>query len=250
MTALKGYICFESAKRKQLSKLSHWFRDFARNGIEEHQAVQLVAEPGSGKTHLVECLADASGLRLLPFNITHLNHREDIISCFDTIVTTQASERQTTLLVFFDEFNARIAGHHVYDAFLSPLEESLYVRGGRKFHIKPCVWVFAGTDAEGSKDLSEKYQDFVNRLTGGTVEFGKMSQIEKVYLGVQLVVKRFPDVHRISKGALQEFAAAAGSVRDLRNLVNTLQDVQGGQISKSNFPGRVADSYEDFIDVE
>lgn len=249
MTALSGYICFQPEKRKALSTLAHLFRDFAKHPIDRHQAVQLLAEPGSGKSHLVSCLVNASGLFLLPYNITQLNRRQDILSCFDAIVTSQAASPDKPVLVFFDEINARIEGNHVYDAFLSALEDSVYVRGGTTFHIKPCVWIFAGTTGEVAVDPSSKYDDFISRLSMGTIRLGNATQIEKVYLGAQLVLTRFPDVQSISRGALQEFAGFEGSVRDLRTLVWKLENVQGGVVSKANFPGRNEGPDEQFIAV-
>jgi hypothetical protein len=248
MTAVDGYICFEPQKRKSLSRLGATMREVAR-GIDEHHAVQLMAEPGSGKTHLVRCLAKASGLRMLSFNISQLNRREDIMSCFDTIVTTQASEQRQPLVVFFDEINAKINSQNVYDAFLSPLEESLYIRGGLKFHIKPCLWVFAGTVERDGRE-ADKYVDFKSRLTLGIVQLGKMLAIEKAYLGAQLVRARFADVRRVSQDALDQFAAVPGDVRELRTLVNKLHDVQNSQVSKANFPGGTAEPNEQFVDVD
>jgi hypothetical protein len=249
MTAVKGYICFEPKKRKHLSHLAAEMRDCA-HGIEVHQAVQLLAPPGSGKTHLVRCLAKAANLQMLSFNISQMNRREDIVSCFDTIVTTQASEKLRPLLVFFDEINCKIANQHVYDAFLSPLEESVYVRGGLKFHIKPCVWVFAGTTQHDGQAPDFKYKDFTSRLNLGIVELGKMLAIEKAYLGAQLVRARFPDVRRVSRDALELFAADTGDVRELRNLVNRLHNVQNSQISKANFPGGTTEPAEKFVDID
>ena len=63
--------------------------------------------------------------RLLSFNITQLLDREDLLHCFDTIVTTQAQDPEALWLVFFDEINAYLEGQHVYDFFLAPLEDGL-----------------------------------------------------------------------------------------------------------------------------
>jgi hypothetical protein len=249
MTAVNGYICFEPQKRKSLSRLAAEIREISRRPMETHQAVQLLAEPGSGKSHLVKCLAKAAELRMLSFNISQLNRREDIMSCFDTIVTAQAAEQSQPLLVFFDEINAKIAGQNVYDAFLSPLEESLYIRGGLKFHIKACLWVFAGTVEKDGKE-ADKYVDFKSRLTLGIVQLGRMAAIEKAYLGAQLVRARFSDVRRVSQDALDQFAAVPGDVRELRTLVNKLHDVQNSQVSKANFPNGTAEPNEQFVDID
>ena len=84
---------------------------------------------------------------MLSFNITTMTRREDLLACFDQIVTTQSQPRDDPLLVFFDEINAYLENHPVYHAFLAPLEDGYYLRGGIKFLIRPCIWLFAGTAA-------------------------------------------------------------------------------------------------------
>ena len=106
----------------------------------------LVASPGSGKTFLVNRLAKSLGMRGLKFNITQMLSKSDILDCFDTIVTTQAQNRDEKIIVFFDEINAQLGGQYVYDTFLAPIEEGVYVRAGKTFPIDPCVWIFAGTE--------------------------------------------------------------------------------------------------------
>ena len=78
--------------------------------------------------------------------MSRTNTRNDLIECFDAIVTSQAQEPNQAVLVFVDEINAKLDGQHVYDTFLAPLEEGIYVRAGKTFHIGPCLWIFAGTE--------------------------------------------------------------------------------------------------------
>ncbi|MFZ1005530.1 MAG: AAA family ATPase, partial [Candidatus Sulfotelmatobacter sp.] len=214
MTEVDGYVCCIKEKREVLQRIVNELKSFDIRGQTDHISCMLIASPGSGKTFLVRRLADAVKLRFLGFNITQMIGKSDLLDCFDTIVTNQAQNREQSLLVFVDEINAKLDSQHVYDTFLAPLEEHVYVRAGKTFHIDPCVWVFAGTERPMSQkgaehDKSDKASDFESRLTLPPVDLkvGSASedQVEKVYLGVSLLRKAFPDVRWVSKKVLQAF---------------------------------------------
>jgi hypothetical protein len=140
-----GVISIVRAKRHMLRLLSRELDEFVRNGRPRKSFV-IVDDPGGGKSMLVHKLAQSKRMRFLQVNITELTRRLDLIAFFDTIVTTQAQDRETPLLIFVDEFNALLENQPVYSSFLAPLEDGHYNRDGKSFTIDPCVWVFAGTD--------------------------------------------------------------------------------------------------------
>lgn len=139
MIEVDGYVCCVKGKRKELHRLITGIESFCKGEKKHHVGCMLVATPGSGKSSLVRRLANSLNLRFLPFNITQMSSRNDIIDCFDTIVTTQAQDRTQPILVFIDEINAKLDNSPVYDAFLAPIEDGIYIRGGKAFHIDPCL---------------------------------------------------------------------------------------------------------------
>jgi len=170
--------------------------------------------------------------------------KNDILDCFDTIVTRKAQDDQQ-LLVFFDEINACLNGHHVYDTFLAPLEDNVYVRGGKTFQIPPCAWLFAGTDNPAEHpDKATKGSDFVSRLSIPPIDFkpeaGEESDLntERVYLGVSLLKQAFPDVKEVSEKVLRafEFLRPDVDVRQIKHLVNSFSDVQHEKVLSRNIP--------------
>jgi hypothetical protein len=249
MTEIDGYVCCMKSKRTILQKIVSELKVDAK--AKDSKSCLLVASPGSGKTFLVRRLADTLNLRFLGFNITQLISRNDLLDCFDTIVTNQAQNRDEPLLVFLDEINAKLDGQHVYDAFLAPLEDGVYVRAGKTFHIDPCVWVFAGTEhpsarADYREDKSEKASDFVSRLTLGPLDLKiddklkedeeNEAKLEKVYLGVSLLRSLFPDVRRVSTKVLRAFHTLPISVeaRELKHFVKAFTDIQYGEVRAKN----------------
>jgi hypothetical protein len=254
MTTLDGYVCCVNSKRNTLRQLANQINEFLhqQKGARQHRSYMLIAEPGTGKSYLVKCLANALRLHPLQFNITQMLSKHDILDCFDTIVTTQAQQKGTPVLAFFDEINGLVDGQHVYDAFLAPIGDSSYVRAGKAFHIEPCVWMFAGTESPMTGnpvlDRQTKATDFVSRLTVSQpfslaidqANPGQVSEfcLERVYVSGSLIKRFFPDVHRVSQDVLELFHSlpTSLSVRDLEHFVESFINVQFGEVKRANIP--------------
>jgi hypothetical protein len=267
MVEIDGYVCCEESARRELRVLLHGVQSFAKQP-RHHASCMLVAAPGSGKTFLAKRLADTAGLRFLPFNITQMRSKADILECLDNIVAAQAEKIGRPLMVFIDEINAKLENAPVYGAFLTPLEDGTYVRSGRTFHIKPCMWVFAGTrhpqtDRSVSydpyrglvNDGPEKGSDFVSRLTlevlnlihpGGTdtvnqdIADEEFRATEKVYLGACMLRSEFPDVRRVSEAVLRAFRElpTGTTVREIKHFVRRFSDIQYGEVTARSIPIR------------
>jgi hypothetical protein len=237
MIEIDGYVCCVLEKKKKIHKLMREIEDFRRSGRRHHVCSMLVASPGSGKTFFVRQLAKALDFQFLSFNITQMVSRSDILDCFDTIVTTQAQDRDRPQLVFVDEINAQLEGDLVYNAFLAPIEDGVYVRGGKLFHIDPCVWVFSGTE----EPTGPKGSDFKSRLTLGVEEIDRCKdhsrmQTEIVYRAVAMIREEFPDVRSVSEGVLKLFLDMKDdvSVRAMKNFIKSFVNIQYGKISITN----------------
>jgi hypothetical protein len=260
MVEVDGYVCCVREKRQTLRTLVSQLRVFRDHQPRRHSAYMLIAKPGSGKTYLVRSLARALEFRFLPFNITEMLYRSDLLESFDTIVTSQAQDREKAVLVFVDEINALLEGQPVYDAFLAPLEEGVYLRGGKTFHIEPCLWVFAGTEDPVKKrperaghgaapDTQRKASDFVSRLTtpplslqveektkADSERIQLEERLEKVYVAATLVKASFPDVRWISRKVIECFYHLDPSVevRDVERFVKAFRDIQLGEVTWKN----------------
>ncbi|MDL1982442.1 MAG: ATP-binding protein [Deltaproteobacteria bacterium] len=249
MSEVKGYVCLDGTKRGELRKLNREVRHFVAKPSRHHTACMLVASPGSGKTYLVRQLAESMSMRSLNFNITQMSSRTDLIDCFDTIVTTQARNRGEPLVIFIDEINAVLEGNPVYDAFLSPLEDGVYVRGGKVFHIDPCIWIFSGTEDPSlvdqnqskTKRATDKKSDFVSRLSLGIMDIRRpegstKGPIENVYMGVNIIINEYPDVRYVSDKVLKLLHALQHDigVRTIKNFVKSFTDIQYGEVWAKN----------------
>jgi hypothetical protein len=250
MTEVDGYVCCVKSKREVLRRLRGELAASCAAAKRVTTACMIIAKPGSGKTYLAHCLARELGMHCLVFNITQMISRLDILDCFDTIATTQARNRSESILVFVDEINASLRSERVYDMFLAPLEEGIYVRAGKTFHLDPCAWLFAGTERpvgerEAKRGGAEKASDFESRLTVPPLrllteseEEVREARVEKVYLGVALLRAAFPDVRRVTRTVLEVFHAlpASTEVRELRHIVRLFENIQYGTVTAENVP--------------
>lgn len=247
MVEVDSYVCCVQEKRRELSKLIRGVEKYFSGEMNHHVGCMLIAAPGSGKTHLVRRLAESFNIKFLPFNITQMCDKSDIIKSFDTVITTQSQNRNIPILVFVDEINGKLNGEHVYDAFLAPLEDGIYIRDGMTFHIDPCLWIFSGTEDPrylNDPDLvSEKGSDFISRLTMGLMNIketdgGDYQQIENVYLGVSLLRREFPDIRFITNKVFWAFQMMPVTIRarQLRHFIKSFKDIQYGVVSSKNVP--------------
>lgn len=268
MVEVNGYVCCDAVTRRRLRDFVVGIHEFAK-APRYHASCMLLAPPGSGKTFLAKCLAAAAELRLVPFNITQMRSKGDVLDCFDKILATQDEAPGEGLLIFVDEINAELDNAPVYGMFLTALEDGTYVRNGQMFHMKPCAWVFAGTEdpkvTGGKPDVKsaarEKGSDFVSRLTLGLVSLVRESsgatrrratadeakkrarraelfELENVYLGVALLRAEYPDVRRVSERVLASFLKLPPGtrVREIRHFVRRFGDIQYGRVASNSLP--------------
>ncbi|MFV9645450.1 MAG: AAA family ATPase [Desulfobacterales bacterium] len=248
-----NYICLDLRKRNILQKLLIELKQFKIGRRDKSSSCMIFAPPGSGKTRLAKSLAIAEGYNFLEFNITQMYKREQLVDIFDRISTEQGKSPKNPLLVFIDEINGLINQDRVYSAFLSPLEDGIYVRAEKIFHIAPCFWLFAGTNAPESsskssrsleEDEAQKWNDFKSRLTFPKIDLSEAEsdtkRLETVYIGTTILVNTFPDVRWITKKVLLLFWFLGGIVdlrmRQLVQFIRSFNDIQWGKVTSTNIP--------------
>jgi hypothetical protein len=266
MTDIPGYVTCIPNKRRHVLTLLRAGRSLKYVPPDDRKAKSffIVDDPGSGKSFMVERLAATLDMPYLRFNIASLSAKEELRDCFHRISLLQSEHPDAIPLVFFDEMNAKKGVQTVYDAFLEPLEDGTYNHDGTTVHLKPCLWIFAGTERP-VKDLhaSNKAQDFESRLShevmylnGLKKSDGKqtsneeepeadLEQLEQIYIGVATIRALFPDVTKISTKVLWAFNIIYSKTgqddslkgpRGIRHFVNSFPYVQYGRVMQSNLP--------------
>ena len=123
------------------------------------------------------------------------------------------------------------------------------MRGGKVFHIEPCIWIFSGTEDPSLVDekqsstirTTDKKSDFVSRLSLGIMDIRRpegstKGPIENVYMGVNIIINEYPDVRYISDKVLMLLHALPHDVgvRTIKNLVKSFTDIQYGEVWTKN----------------
>jgi hypothetical protein len=248
-TDLPGYITCIGKKRELISRIWQKLREFKSPGKQMRSlSILLQADPGAGKTFLAGKLAEVIDFSFIHHDITQMIHREELLDLFDIVASKQV-EKNSNVLVFVDEINASLDGSNVYGAFLAPIESGYYMRRGVKLSLKPCIWMFAGTEFQ----TGEKLEDFKDRMTMkekidynslkseygdlGSEKLDNEARLEQVYLGAKLINDCFSDVKQISEDVLKKFHELDPSknpIRKIRKLAVSLQNLQYGRVKKSN----------------
>jgi len=252
---LPGYVNCIQKKQEVITRIGKYLRAFKKSGTPPGSlSIMLQADPGAGKTYLAKCLAEAFDFAFIRFEVTQMLHRDDLLDLFDSVATLQANEKEKDILVLVDEINALLDGGHAYGAFLAPLEEGFYVRHGNSFNLRPCVWLFAGTNLQEDKTKAgEKLSDFKSRMTLiEKIDYASLrndcpilkrralaaeAKLEQVYLGATMIKNRFPDVRKVSEEVLAQFHnldPAKAPARTIRRLVASLKNVQYGKVTRDN----------------
>ncbi len=261
MVDVDGYVCITDSKQKNVSTLVHGIKSYAKAFMNSRgdrilqtrvpqSSCLLYAKPGAGKTSLVRKLAVNNNLRFIPYNITQMNRHIDILDCFDTIVTSSLQDPSVPLLIFIDEINAQLEREDVYKVFLTPMEDGVYIRGGKTYKLPPSFWVFASTITEDDIKIrvDGKGSDFCSRLTYGMVSLDLPAHstpdeqlkklLENIYFSVATIMQVFPDVREISQTVFDMLAdhLIEARMRPIRHFIENFRSVQYGQITIGNIP--------------
>ena len=260
MTLLEGYVCLVDQRQEHIQRLIREIRRFVGAQRRRHVSFLVTAAPGTGKSKLIDALVNAEKLYSYTINVAQLPGRLSLIDEFDTVATMQAQKRNAPFLVFVDEINSRLESQYVYDLFLSVMQNGEYVRGGNRFRLAPCIWVFAGTakPTQNNPDPATKAQDFESRLTivplswdlPSTLDADQtaIAQLERVYIGVSIICDLFPDVRRVSEKILWLFYSTPKecTIRDLVNLISGFEDIQLGKVHSRNVPEKRFENFAKF----
>jgi hypothetical protein len=267
-TVIKDYVCIEPTRCKSIAALRDLVDNYDHLQSRKSRACLILAKPGSGKSTLLKRLDESlPNVELLSFNITTMNRREELIDCFDQIVTYQLNNPGQKLVVFFDEINAHMENHTVYDMFLAPLEDGYYMRGGKRFIIRPCIWLFAGTKIDSSDNKASDFKsrlvaeiDLVNADDGLSKPRTRRDKInlaiktrylraENVYLALASLKGTYRDLNRVKMNLVRAFSRfrIGVSVRDVRRFVEMAVICNDGIAELRDYKNVYID-YSDYFD--
>lgn len=173
--SLKKYICVGGPKRSAINDLLKKIDQFVIEKDPKHSFNSLLlSSPGWGKSYLAKSIANHFNMRFETFSLSQMASSMDLVDCFDTICSVQ-NRTDKRLLIFFDEINCEIEGHHAMGLLLSPIWDGSFVKEGKLFRLRPAVWIFASTGLiKEILSTPNKGSDFLSRINGPIIELDSL----------------------------------------------------------------------------
>jgi hypothetical protein len=212
--------------------------------------IVMHASPGTGKSHFVECLADAmkeDDIGQVTVNMTSIGGLDDLSGPLDEVRNLKVKGKLPIL--FLDEFDSSPQN---YALLLPLLWDGKVVIGGRTIELGKFVAILAGSKDEigsalkkardmqydAGKDQSSKLPDLVSRINGPEITIPDLDlvdqkadrcrKVDKVCLTISLLRERFGADLRKVPWALLKFVSDTKfqyGVRSITNLVDSIERV-------------------------
>lgn len=249
LLALPGYATLHEKHsldiRRVTNEIATYFTDSTRT---RPLNCLMLASPGSGKSHFIDCIAKKlSHLRLVAttFNMASMASVGDFARPLDDVRNTKVDDKVP--LLFLDEFDATPSN---YALLLPLLWDGALSIGPRHLKLGKVVIILAGSstslpmtlkqakamrsEVQVGADASQKLIDLFSRINGPVVSIPTLSgdgnfsrPMDKIVIAVQLFKRRFGgDLRRIPLSLLRFIAKAnfrydVRSITSLIDLINT-----------------------------
>ncbi len=240
---LGDYVTLDWQHRNDIVRIISIIREYAEDRTRNRPLnIVMQAEPGSGKSHFVRCLARKLvnyHTSSVDFNMASLQSIDDLLQPLDEIRNLKVMDRLPIL--FLDEFDS---DPRRYSLLLPLLWDGELHIGHRDLKLGKLVIILAGSGktlgeairkARGMQktDMPDdtKIVDLLSRINGGELEIPPMDlqegerdrRVDKVCLTISLIQNRFGQSIDFVAWALLRFVAMSRfryGVRSIAHLID------------------------------
>ncbi len=215
--------------------------------------IMMQAEPGSGKSHLVRCLANSlsgQNASAVDFNLASLQQVEDLIQPLDAVRNLKVADRLPIL--FLDEFDSDPGR---YPLLLPLLWDGELNIAHRNLKLGKLVIILAGSQASVTSALAAaktmrpstpieqgKLVDLLSRINGGELEIPPLDLIaedrdrraDKVCLAISLLQSRFGDSLEVIPISLLHLVAVSTFRYGVRSLAHLMDYITPPTVEGEN----------------
>jgi len=249
---LDTYVTLDSQHAEDIMRIMDTIRKYASDITRKRPLnIVMMAEPGSGKSHLVKCIANSLEMynaAAVDFNMASLNTIEDLTQPLDAVRNYKVIDRLPIL--FLDEFDSN---PDRYPLLLPLMWEGEVNVGHRNLKVGKLVIILAGSSkkivetmksAKGMQasapNAEPKLIDLLSRINGGELDIPPLDavsenrdrRVDKVCLTVSLLHARFGEILELVPWCLLRFVATnkfrygVRSIAHLIDLINPLEEDQ------------------------
>ena len=262
---LGDYVTLDWNHRANISRVLTRIIKYAADRTRRRPLnIIMQAEPGSGKSHMVKCLAKrlvAQHAEAVTFNMAGMQSIEDLSQPLDAVRSLKVEDRLPVL--FLDEFDS----DPKYYAMLLPLMWDGELRiGHRDLKLGKLVIILAGSGRAVAKAMEDsrgmraavvpdkkapKLVDLISRITGGVLSIPSLDgvgrsavrRVDKVCLTIALLQNRFGDSLETVPWAFLRFVVMSKfqhGARSITHLVDMIAPPEDGakalELAKLNLP--------------
>lgn len=245
---LGEYVTLDWPHREEIIKLKRTIRAYALDRSRRRPLnVIMRAEPGSGKSHFVRCLAKnlaAFSARAIDFNMANLQGIEDLAVPLDSVRNQKVQDRLPIL--FLDEFDS---DPNKYPILLPLLWDGELHIAHRSLNVGKLVIILAGSSPrigtamkegksmhEATVAQDDKLPDLLSRINGGELDIPSLElvtrerdrRVDKVCLSIALLHHRFGEDLELVPWNLIKFIVANKfryGVRSMTHLIDLLPPI-------------------------
>ena len=243
-----GYATLDETHITSIHKLQVSIDRYARDStLKRPLNVLMHAEPGTGKSHFVRCLAKSMPMAnavAVDFNMASYADGLDMQHVLDEVRDLKVSDRLPIL--FLDEFDTE---RRHYATLLPLMWDGEFRVRQRILKLGKLVVILAGskrsvtqaiqaarTGIRPKRASSDKLPDLISRINGGTIEIppldlrdkstGRDRRIDKVCIGISLLERRYWNLLLRVPWSLLRFIARTEfryGVRSIEHLVSLMK---------------------------
>lgn len=240
---LGDYVTLDLKHREDILQIIKMIREYAKDRTRLRPLnIMMQAEPGSGKSHFVKCLANKLNMlraAAVDFNMGSMQNIDDFVQPLETVRNLKVHDNFPIL--FLDEFDS---DPKRYPILLPLLWDGELRVGHRDLKLGKLVIILAGSDRKIEKAMKAarkmqttntpdrtKLVDLLSRINGGELnippldlaEENRDRRIDKVCITVALLQQRFSNSLQLIPWSFLRFVAFTSfryGVRSIAHLVD------------------------------
>lgn len=246
---LDNYVTLDSEHIDEILEIMSVILEYKNDDSKKRPLnIIMIADPGSGKSHFIECLVeklDEARIEMVSYSLANLESINDLKYTIQNVKMINGKKRLP--LLFIDEFDSFPEKNyplllpllwdgvlHMNDGQLE-IGKTVIMLAGSRDRVKQVLGKVASMKRISSQDNEDgKLFDLISRINGGDITIPSLDlrqkdrdrdrRIDKVCIAISLLLKRFPYLETVPWGLLHFIAIKKFryGVRSIWNIIDLI----------------------------